>query len=147
MDVEIVERRNWDEQVPIENNTVSANSWNSSAKLEFIHFSGEGLEGWLLRVEYFFEMGRIEYEKRVKVVALCLEGRAVKWHQEFVKGNEVNVNWDEYVSALEASFENYVEEDKQIEDTDDDEDIDAKENQKKFETVLEEGQQGIKEFN
>ncbi|KAF2322534.1 hypothetical protein GH714_018212 [Hevea brasiliensis] len=118
-DVEIVERRHWDEQVPIVNNTVSANSWNSSAKLEFCHFSGEGLEGWLLRAEYFFEVGRIEYEKRVKVVALHLEG------------------------ALEASFGNYVEEDKQIEDKDDEEDIDAKENQKKFETVLEEDQQGI----
>ncbi|KAF2291068.1 hypothetical protein GH714_019562 [Hevea brasiliensis] len=73
-DVETAERRHWDEQVPIANNNASGNSWNSFAKLEFPHFGGEGLEGWLLRAEYFFEVGRIEYEKRVKVVALHLEG-------------------------------------------------------------------------
>lgn len=54
--------------------------WGSFAKLEFPRFHGEGLEGWLLRAEYFFEVGGISLDNRVKLATLHLEGRAIQWH-------------------------------------------------------------------
>ncbi|KAF2287775.1 hypothetical protein GH714_002668 [Hevea brasiliensis] len=82
----------------------NANTWGSNTKLEFPRFSGEGLESWLLRSEYFFKVGRIAPENRVKVAALHLEGKAIKWHQGFVKvrGNDAYVSWE--VRALGVRF-------------------------------------------
>ncbi|KAF2293101.1 hypothetical protein GH714_036672 [Hevea brasiliensis] len=82
------------------------NPWGSNTKLEFPHFNGEGLKGLLLRSEYFFEVGRITLENRVKVAALQLEGKAIEWHQGFVKikGSEAYESWDEYVKVLGARF-------------------------------------------
>ncbi|KAF2289163.1 hypothetical protein GH714_029196 [Hevea brasiliensis] len=48
-------------------------SWGNSTKLEFPRFSGEGLEGWLLRVDYFFEVANVAADDRVKMAALHLE--------------------------------------------------------------------------
>ncbi|KAF2294209.1 hypothetical protein GH714_008297 [Hevea brasiliensis] len=60
--------------------------WGNSTKLEFPRFSGEGLEGWLLRVDYFFEVANVAADDRVKMAALHLEGKALQWHQGFIKG-------------------------------------------------------------
>lgn len=57
----------------------------SNTKLEFPKFGGEGLEGWLLRCEYFFEVGKINKENRVKVAAIHLENITSQWHQEFIE--------------------------------------------------------------
>lgn len=54
--------------------------WGSFAKLEFPRFHGEDLEGWLLRAEYFFEVGGVSLDNRVKLATLHLEGRAIQWH-------------------------------------------------------------------
>ncbi|KAF2311234.1 hypothetical protein GH714_021109 [Hevea brasiliensis] len=51
-------------------------SWGNSTKLEFPRFSGEGLEGWLLRVDYFFE----------------------------VRGSIAYLDWGAYVGAITARF-------------------------------------------
>ncbi|KAF2316058.1 hypothetical protein GH714_040853 [Hevea brasiliensis] len=51
-------------------------SWGNSTKLEFPRFSGEALEGWLLRVDYFFEVANVTADDRVKMAALHLEGKA-----------------------------------------------------------------------
>ncbi|KAF2317382.1 hypothetical protein GH714_021382 [Hevea brasiliensis] len=56
--VETMERRHHDEQVLLVDNVVRVNPWNSSTKLEFSHFSAEGLEDLtmtfqLLEGQYF----------------------------------------------------------------------------------------------
>ena len=89
-----MEQRNRAEQAQAERNGTSSNPWGSTTKLEFPRFDGEGLEGWLLRSEYFFEVGKIDPENRVKVAALHLEGRAIQWHQGYLKakGAEAYLN-------------------------------------------------------
>ncbi|KAF2309943.1 hypothetical protein GH714_005704 [Hevea brasiliensis] len=93
------------ELVRIEKNVGRINPWGSNAKLEFPHFSGEELEGWLLKEEYFFEVGRIEYENRVKAAVLHLENCAIQWHQGFIKtkGAEAYTNWDEFDNTIQEN--------------------------------------------
>ncbi|KAF2282263.1 hypothetical protein GH714_043906 [Hevea brasiliensis] len=81
-------------------------SWGNSTKLEFPRFSGEGLEGWLLRVDYFFEVANVAADDRVKMAALHLEGKALQWHQGFIKvrGSIAYLDWSAYVGAITARF-------------------------------------------
>ncbi|KAF2283955.1 hypothetical protein GH714_017567 [Hevea brasiliensis] len=81
-------------------------SWGNSTKLEFPRFSGEGLEGWLLRVDYFFEVANVAADDRVKMAALHLEGKALQWHQGFIKvrGSIAYLDWGAYVGAITARF-------------------------------------------
>ncbi|KAF2321886.1 hypothetical protein GH714_004174 [Hevea brasiliensis] len=77
-DVEAVELVNRVEQGQIEGNVGNGGKpWGSTTKIEFPRFDGEELKGWLLRSKYFFEVGRIALENRVKVATLHLEGRAI----------------------------------------------------------------------
>ncbi|KAL6312566.1 hypothetical protein AAG906_005983 [Vitis piasezkii] len=56
-------------------------------------FNGCGLDGWLLRVEYFFEVDRTPPEARGYIKT---------------RGNEVYLDWSEYVIALNARFGQHV---------------------------------------
>ncbi|KAF2297563.1 hypothetical protein GH714_038717 [Hevea brasiliensis] len=75
-------------------------------ELEFPRFSGEGLEGWLLRVDYLFEVANVAADDRVKMAVLHLEGKALQWHQRFfkVKGPTASLDWGAYVGAITARF-------------------------------------------
>lgn len=63
----------------VDSSIIGVNPWGSSIKLEFPKFNGVGLEGWLLRAKYFFEVVRIYPQNMVKITTLHLEGRAVQW--------------------------------------------------------------------
>lgn len=80
--------------------------WGNNAKLEFPSFNGEVVDGWLLRCEYYFEVGRVSAENRVKLATLYLEGKAIQWHQGYVqvKGREAYFSWEEYLMASTARF-------------------------------------------
>ena len=86
------------------------NQLGHSTKVDFPKFNGGGLDGWLLRVEYFFEVDRTPPEARVRLAALHLEGKAIQWHQGYIKtrGNEAYLDWSEYVIALNARFGQHV---------------------------------------
>ena len=76
------------------------------AKVDFPQFSGEDLSGWLYKCQQFFEVDNTPPESRVRLAAINLNGRALQWHQNWVKykrGGEV-VTWDAYVKALEDRF-------------------------------------------
>lgn len=77
--------------------------WGRSTKLEFPKFSGEDLDSWLLWAECFFNVGGTALENSVKVVALHLEGKALQWHQGFIKtrGDQL-ITWQEYVWMLSS---------------------------------------------
>ncbi|KAF2313669.1 hypothetical protein GH714_012651 [Hevea brasiliensis] len=80
--------------------------WGHSTKLEFPKFDGDGLEGWLMRAGYFFDVANIVAIERVKVVALHMEGKALQWHQGYVKikGQSAYADWNLYVMGITARF-------------------------------------------
>ncbi|KAF2289731.1 hypothetical protein GH714_038384 [Hevea brasiliensis] len=87
-------------------NSPNPHSWHHSTKLEFPRFDGNDLETWLLKTEYYFEVVNVLPESRVKVAALHLEGKAILWHQGYVKikGLVAYDNWQKYVGSLRARF-------------------------------------------
>ncbi|KAF2297909.1 hypothetical protein GH714_005086 [Hevea brasiliensis] len=89
--------------------SVNQNLYGSYIKLGFPRFNVDGLEGWLLLSEYFFEVGKIAPENCVKVATLHLEGRAIQWHQGFVKvkGNEAYVSGEEFTDGFMMYNGNY----------------------------------------
>lgn len=62
---------NVEEKVQGERN-VWDNLWGSTTKFEFPY-----LTGWLLRIEYFIEVGKIAPKNEVKVAAMHLEGHGI----------------------------------------------------------------------
>ena len=72
--------------------------------MEFSKFNGEEFDNWLLRAEYFFEVNGTQKENWVKIAALHLDGKAIQWHQGFIKAKEGTVSWEEYVHAMGSRF-------------------------------------------
>ncbi|KAF2311626.1 hypothetical protein GH714_025327 [Hevea brasiliensis] len=87
-------------------NSSYSHSWSRFPKLDFPHFSGDDIESWLIKVEYYFEVTNTPIENRVKIAAMHLDGKAVQWHQGYVrvKGTEAYGRWDEYVQGMKARF-------------------------------------------
>ncbi|PKI64042.1 hypothetical protein CRG98_015574 [Punica granatum] len=76
-------------------------------KLEFPRFCGDGVRDWLYRCEQFFGVDGTPDDVKVKLVAIHLEGRALQWHQAYVRSLGVEgkiVGWSEYVTAIISRF-------------------------------------------
>nr|CAD1833858.1 unnamed protein product [Ananas comosus var. bracteatus] len=83
-----------------------SNPFRRLTKLEFPRFNGEELKGWLYRCEQFFEIDGTPEDSKVKIAAIHLEGRALQWHQVFMKARltRSRPTWEEYVMALNTRF-------------------------------------------
>ncbi|KAG8386544.1 hypothetical protein BUALT_Bualt03G0159400 [Buddleja alternifolia] len=83
------------------------------SKVEFPSFNGEDLRGWLFRAEQFFEVDETPMETRVRLAAIYLEGKALQWHQNFMRtrSDKRMPNWGEYVTALQDRFGSFLFED------------------------------------
>lgn len=59
-------------------------------RIDFPHFNGDDFDNWIVKVEYYFEVDNTPLVDHVKITALHLEGRAIQWHQGFMRSkNEV----------------------------------------------------------
>lgn len=76
------------------------------SRINFLKFNGEDLRGWIYRCEIFFEYDDTAEESKVKVLAIHLEGRALQWHQMYMKTrfSPDIPEWEEYVRALRHRF-------------------------------------------
>ncbi|KAF2299094.1 hypothetical protein GH714_030581 [Hevea brasiliensis] len=103
---ELIGNKGQSSNTPVGNrfNSPNPHSWHHSTNFEFPRFDGNDLETWLLKTEYYFEVVNVLLENRVKLVALHLEGKAILWHQGYVKirGLVAYDNWQEYVGNLRA---------------------------------------------
>ncbi|XP_020105551.1 uncharacterized protein LOC109722075 [Ananas comosus] len=75
-------------------------------KIEFPRFDGEDLKGWLFRCEQFFEVDGTSEEAKVRLAAIHLEGKALQWHQIYMKSRltRSQPTWEEYVVSLNTRF-------------------------------------------
>lgn len=55
-------------------------------KLEMPVFNGTDPDGWLFRVELYFQMHRLIEEEKLTVAVVCFEGRANKWYPSATQG-------------------------------------------------------------
>lgn len=81
--------------------------------IEFPHFSGDNLRGWIYRCDQFFEVDETPPHAKVKIAAVHLDGRAIQWHQAYMKGRITRdvPMWEEYVRALSQRFGAHAYED------------------------------------
>ena len=77
-----------------------------SPKIDFPIFEGTDLKDWLCKVKQYFEIDFTPGEWKVRIAAMYLEGRALKWYHSFVQSLEVNhtVTWEELVGELQSRF-------------------------------------------
>ncbi|PKI45686.1 hypothetical protein CRG98_034002 [Punica granatum] len=76
-------------------------------KLEFPRFEREGVKDLLYRCEQFFEVDKTADELKLKLVVIHLEGKALQWHQSYMRSlaaENKEVKWEEYVAAVVARF-------------------------------------------
>jgi len=68
------------------------------SRIEFPKFWGEDVQGWIYKCEQFFEVDSIAEDMRVKVASIHLSGKALLWHQSFIKSRIVGgwPPWAEY---------------------------------------------------
>ncbi|KAM0006718.1 hypothetical protein Hdeb2414_s0002g00054401 [Helianthus debilis subsp. tardiflorus] len=76
--------------------------------LDFPKFNGEDVEGWVYKCNYFFEIDHTPENLKMRYAIVNLEGKALQWHQGYLKSNNLSVDtiitWDEYRRSAEARF-------------------------------------------
>ena len=76
------------------------------SKLECPRFDGTDFKGWLLKMEQFFVVDQTREHDKVRTVMMHLDGRALQWHQRFMRnqGSLSEVNWSQYVTEMRDRF-------------------------------------------
>ena len=87
------------------------------SKVDFPKFSGTNLSGWLYHCQQFFEIDQTPEDMKMKLATINLEGRALQWHQNWVrfKGSQEPVTWKAYVQELEKRFGDHSGQDPMVE--------------------------------
>lgn len=87
-------------------NDNGGNNLSRLSRVDFPKFEGEDIQGWIYRCEQFFELDSIAENRRVKIASIHLSGRALVWHQSYMRGFAAGVwpTWDEYRAAITARF-------------------------------------------
>jgi len=65
--------------------TAGGNNLSRLSRIDFPKFEGDDVQGWSYKCEQFFELDAITENKKVKIAAIHLSGRALVWHQSFMK--------------------------------------------------------------
>ena len=76
------------------------------SRVDFPRFNGVDFRGWLYKSEQFFEVDETPSYVKVKIAAMNLEGKALQWHQIFMKSRLTREapSWEEYVKELSSRF-------------------------------------------
>ncbi|XP_022041106.1 uncharacterized protein LOC110943680 [Helianthus annuus] len=76
-------------------------------KIDFPKFDGNEVDDWIYKCEHFFNVDETPENFKVRYAAIHLEGKAVKWHQAFLKTKTVpisEITWKEYSEAVVNRF-------------------------------------------
>jgi len=76
-------------QIATEFSSNSSNNGNLSfsrlSKIDFPRFDGEDVQGWIYKCEQFFEVKGTNDNVKVRIASIQLNGKALLWHQSFIK--------------------------------------------------------------
>ena len=74
-------------------------------KVEFPRFDGTDVEGWLYRVNKFFEMDHIENDdQKIQLVSMHVFGSALNWHKQFMQRFGEVITWGVYETHVKKRF-------------------------------------------
>lgn len=74
-------------------------------KAEFPKFNGTDLRSWVYKCNQFFQLDDIKDPQRVRLAAVHLEGKALLWHQTYIKKcNNLVPPWNKYIEAITIRF-------------------------------------------
>ena len=76
------------------------------SKLECPRFGGTDFKGWYLKIEQFFAVDQTREQDKVRTVMMHLDGKALQWHQRFMKnqGSLSAVDWNQYILEMRNRF-------------------------------------------
>ncbi|XP_047250151.1 uncharacterized protein LOC124886031 [Capsicum annuum] len=70
-------------------------------RIEFPKFYGDDIKGWMYKAEQFFDYMSTPEEKKVQTAMIYMEGKALQWHQAYMKGRLGAVpSWSDYGRAI-----------------------------------------------
>lgn len=72
-------------------------------KMEVPKSDGTDPQGWLFRVEEFFDFHGTPDHMRLLIVSFHMEGRAASWFQ-WMKANNLFTTWMEFIDSLKSRF-------------------------------------------
>ncbi|CAA0830822.1 Unknown protein [Striga hermonthica] len=81
-------------------------------KLDLPRFDGTGPDGWIFRVQEYFNYHETPDDQRIRIVAFTMEGKASEWYQ-WAKGSNILCSWSELLRRVRirfgpSQFEDYV---------------------------------------
>lgn len=84
----------------------NGNTFSRLTRVDFPKFDGEDVQGWVYRCDQFFAIDNVVDNMKVKVASIHMIGRALLWHQSFMKTQVEGVwpNWEDYKTAVLARF-------------------------------------------
>ena len=73
-------------------------------KVGFPIFSGEDLQGWIMRCDHFFTVDLTPEDSKVRLAIINLEGRALQWYKNWSTYQELPMAtpWPLFLQALES---------------------------------------------
>ena len=76
------------------------------SKLDCPKFDGYDFLGWRLKIEQYFDAVGIAEEDKVQTAMIHLDGKALQWHQRFMKsrGSLKEISWLVYMKEMRARF-------------------------------------------
>ncbi|GJS46029.1 reverse transcriptase [Tanacetum coccineum] len=90
-----------------QNRGANRGSFGRLTKVEFSKFDGEDVQGWLYKVNKFFEMDHIlDDERKIRLDSMHVSGKALNWHNHFMSRFGEVVTWEVYqLQVYQDSFE------------------------------------------
>ena len=72
-------------------------------RLELPIFEGSDLDGWIFRVEWYFEINGLRIDEKLRAVMVCMEGEALAWYNWEEAHHQFN-GWEEFKERLLLRF-------------------------------------------
>ena len=72
-------------------------------RLELPIFEGSDPDGWIFRVERYFEINDLRADEKLRAVIVCMEGKALAWYN-WEEGHHQFNGWEEFKERLLLRF-------------------------------------------